>query len=272
MRIAVLVKQVPETDSVRVEVETGTIIREGVPSILNPFCEYALDEALRLRGAMKEKVEIVAVSMGPPQARSALMRCLELGADRGFLLSDRGFAGSDCWATALALGTFIRKRLGGLDLILTGKQAIDGDTAQVPAEMAEILGIPQVTGGERVDVDGDHVMVTREIEEGVEMVRSPLPALISIGRGSNIRRFPSMKDLMDAREKSLRVITADDLELDTGDLGLMGSRTRVIRVFPPPAREGCRIEDGSDPEVAVDRILDFLEEKGIRTRGRERPC
>ena len=269
MKIVICVKHVPETNSVQVDPETGTLIREGVSSILNPFCEYALDEAVRI-GKKSGGAEIVAVTMGPPQARSALLRCLELGANSGVLLSDRSFAGSDCWATALALTIFIRREIGDFDLILTGKQAIDGDTAQVPAEMAEMLGIPQITGCSGVEIDGGSVLAIRELESGTELIRAKIPALISIGKGSNIRRLPSMADFLESRSREIRIIGADDLEMDVSRLGLLGSLTQVTRVFPPPVRERGKIVDGSDPEKAAERLLMFLDDLQIKiTRGED---
>ena len=146
MKIVVCVKQVPEVTNVQVDPVTGTLIREGVKSILNPFCEYALDHAVRIASA-NEDVEIIAITMGPPQARDVLLRSMELGADRGILVTDRKFAGADTWATSYTLATAIRTVVPDFDLILVGKQAIDGDTAQVGPEIAEILALPQITYG-----------------------------------------------------------------------------------------------------------------------------
>jgi electron transfer flavoprotein beta subunit len=264
MRFMVLVKQVPETDSVQVDPGTGTLKREGVPSILNPFCEYALDEAVRLRSNLQEDVEIVALTMGPPQASHALMRCLELGADRGILLCDRAFAGSDCWATALTIAGCIGRM--DVDLILAGRQAIDGDTAQVPVEIAEMLGLPQITGYHDIEMTDGTIVATRDTDSEKERVRVRIPALVSVGRGSNIRRIPSMRDFLDARQKELVVVGADDLDLDPVRTGLHGSMTQVTRVFPPIIREGGRRIDGSDPDRAAEVLLGFLEGRGLELR------
>ena len=259
-------KQVPEADSVKMNPDTGTIMREGVSSILNPFCEYAMDEACRIRDMMNEDVEIIAVSMGPPQARSALFRCLELGADGAILLSNRCFAGSDCWATAMVLERCIKNCIGGYDLILTGKQAIDGDTAQVPAELAERLGIPQITGCSRIDIVGNKLLATREIESGSQVVRVTRPALISIGRGSNLRRLPSMADFLSAMVKEIIELGARDLDLDEEEIGLRGSHTQVIKVFAPSRKKVGVIVDGTDPEKAALLLMKFLDEKGFEPR------
>ncbi|MHA1667014.1 MAG: electron transfer flavoprotein subunit beta/FixA family protein [Candidatus Heimdallarchaeaceae archaeon] len=259
MKIVVLVKQVPEADKVAVDPETGTLIREGVASILNPFCEYALDEAIKLKNTYPDlNIEVTAISMGPPQAKAALLRCLELGADKAYLLSDRKFAGSDCRATSIALKEGVVKLEPDFNLILTGKQAIDGDTAQVPAETAELLGIPQITYGLGIELENKKVKVKREMESGYQIVSARMPALVTISKGSNIRRIPSMKDLLDARNKPLKTITADDLGIDEETIGLSGSPTQVDRVFAPPEKTGGEIIDGLEATEAAKKLLDYL--------------
>jgi electron transfer flavoprotein beta subunit len=259
MKIVVLVKQVPEADKVAVDPETGTLIREGVASILNPYCEYALDEAVKLKKSYTEKdIEVVAISMGPPQTKSALLRCLELGADKAYLLSDRKFAGSDVWATSTALKEGVSKLEPDFDLILTGKQAIDGDTAQVPAETAEQLGIPQITYGIEVKIDNKRIEVKRETDEGYQILSTRLPALVTMSKGSNIRRIPSMKQVLDARKKPLDIVSADDLGLDENKVGLKASPTQVSKVFAPPTKIGGDVIDGSDPKIAAQKLLEYL--------------
>jgi electron transfer flavoprotein beta subunit len=265
MKIAVTIKQVPEADKVAVDPEDGTLIREGVESILNPFCEYALDMAVKIRDDNPDlDIEIIAISMGPPQARMALLRCLELGADKAFLLSDRKFAGSDVWATSLTLKEGILKSIPDFDLILSGKQAIDGDTAQVPAELAENLGIPQIFYGTEVEIKKRNIFVKKETEDGFQIIETKMPALVSISKGpSHIRRLPSMKDIITARNKPLKIITADDLDVKEEKLGLNGSYTQVIDIFAPPTKEKGRVIDGSDPEKAVKEMLKFLRERKL---------
>jgi electron transfer flavoprotein beta subunit len=263
MNIVVCVKQVPEITTVRVNPETGTLIREGVASILNPFCEYALDHAVRLKAADPE-TEIVAVSMGPPQARSALMRCLELGADRAVLVSDRRFAGADTWATALTLAAVVRKAVPDADLILVGKQAIDGDTAQVGPELAEILGIPQIMYGVEMAFTPNlrRIRVKREAESGYEVLEARLPALVSASKGEALRRMPSLADVLSARSKELRTVTAADLDLSENELGLAGSYTQVVKVFPPAPKQGGRKVEGLEPPAAANEIAAFLRSEG----------
>jgi len=260
VKILVTIKQVPEADKVAVNPETGTLIREGVGSILNPFCEYALDMAVKIKDDNPDiDVEIIAISMGPPQAKMALLRCLELGADRAFLLSDRAFAGSDVWATALTLKEGIRKIVSDFDLILCGKQAIDGDTAQVPAELAENLGIPQIFYGIDVKVDKNKIQVKKETENGFQIIETRLPALVTISKGpSNIRRLSSMKNIIQARRKPLEVINADKLDIEKEKLGLNGSYTQVINIFAPPSKETGEIIDGTDPVKAAEKMMSFL--------------
>ena len=264
MKIVILAKQVPEADKIAVDPNTGTLIREGVTSILNPYCEYALDQAAKLKQDNPDKeIEITAISMGPPQAKMALLRCLELGADKGYLLSDRKFAGSDVWATSSALKEGISKLVPDFDLILTGKQAIDGDTAQVPAETAEQLGIPQITYAVDVKINNKRVEVKREVETGYQILSARMPALVTMSKGSNIRRIPSMMAILEARKKPLEMFNADDLNIDEKKIGLNASPTQVNKIFAPPAKAGGELIDGSDPKVAAKKLLEYLKMNGF---------
>jgi electron transfer flavoprotein alpha/beta subunit len=224
MKIVVCVKQVPEITDVKVDPETGTLIREGITSILNPFCEYALDHAVHLKSESPD-IEIVAITMGPPQAN--------------------------------------RSAVPDFSLIMMGKQAIDGDTAQVAPEVAEILNLPQITYGVEVHwtPGKKRIRVKRETERGYEVLEARLPALVSAGKGDPIRRVPSFQDVLDARLKQLSVITAADLDLDETELGLKGSYTQVVKVFPPRQKQGGLKLEGIDPEVAARKIAAFLREE-----------
>jgi electron transfer flavoprotein beta subunit len=252
MKIVVCVKQVPEITDVKVNPETGTLVREGVTSILNPFCEYALDHAAQLKSTHQE-TEIIAITMGPPQAKSALFRCLELGADRAVLVSDRKFAGADTWATALTLSAAIKVCVPDFNLILMGKQAIDGDTAQVGPEVAEILNLPQIMYGAEMHLTTNkkRVRIKQETENGYEILEARLPAVVST----------SFQDVLTARTKELRVIAAEDLALDEAELGLIGSYTQVVKVFPPAQKTGGTILEDLEPEVAARKIAAYLREE-----------
>jgi electron transfer flavoprotein alpha/beta subunit len=259
LRIAVCIKQVPETTEVRMDPEKGTLLREGVESIVNPFDTYALEEAVRIKEELGG--EVVVVSMGPPQAESALRECVSVGADEAVLVSDRAFAGSDTWATSLTLAAALKKV--GFDLIICGKQAIDGDTAQVGPGMAVHLDLPQATYVRKVrEVTAEKIVVERLLEEGVEVMELPLPALLSVVKEINEPRLPSLKGKMRARKAEIKKITAADLDLPPGDLGLDGSPTRVARIFAPPPREGGKIFEG-EPEDSTSGLLQALEKGGL---------
>jgi electron transfer flavoprotein alpha/beta subunit len=264
MKILVCVKQVPEITDVMINPETGTLMREGVSSILNPFCEYAMEAALGLKRRHRN-TELVAISMGPPQAGSALMRCLEMGADRAALLSDAQFAGSDTWATALTLAEAIKRAEGDFDLIVVGKQAIDGDTAQVGPELAEVLGLPGIMYAVGVELapERKRARVKREVENGYEIVEMRLPGLVSISKGPMIRSVSSFQEILDARKKELRVLSASDLELDQDKLGLPGSPTQVVEIFPPRVKGSGECIDGTDAEAATEKAIAFLRKRGF---------
>jgi electron transfer flavoprotein beta subunit len=262
MKIVVCVKQVPEVSNVQVDPLTGTLMRDGVKSILNPFCEYALDHAVRI-AKLTEHVHITAITMGPPQAKDVILRSIELGADEGVLITDRKFAGADSWATALTLAQAIRFTVPDFDLILMGKQAIDGDTAQVGPEVAEILGIPQITYAMAVYLSesGKRIRVKREIEQGYEVLETGFPAVVTVSKGEVVRRAPSFHDVLNARKKPIRIITAADLAISEDELGLKGSFTQVVKVFPPAEKKSGNIIQGQESAQAAQIIYEFLKEQ-----------
>jgi len=259
LKIMVCVKQVPEITEVKIDPVTHTLVREGVPSILNPFDEFAVEEALRIRE--KHGGEVTVVTMGPPQAREVLVKCLAMGADKAILLTDRAFAGADTWATAYTLCLLI-KRLE-FDIILCGKQAIDGDTAQVGPMLAENLGIPQMTFVKKVEVDAKtrRVVVERETEDGHEVLECRLPVLLTAIKGLNEPRLPSLMGMMGAGKKEIKTVTAADLGVDPAMVGLKGSYTQVIEVFAPEPRKKGTLVTETDPEKAATRILEFLQSR-----------
>ena len=234
MNIIVLVKQVPDTSEVKINRETNTLIRDGVPSIINPYDRYAIEEALRLREQHGGKV--TAVTMGPPQAADALKEAVSLGVDDVVLLSDRAFAGADTWATSYVLAKGIKK-IGDFDLVIAGKQAIDGDTAQVGPETADMLGIPFVAYIRKIEhVDGKKMVAERLMDEGYDVVETSLPALITVVKEINQPRLPSLKGKMKAKSLKVASLTAKDIGAEENQCGLKGSPTKVVRIFPPAPR------------------------------------
>jgi electron transfer flavoprotein beta subunit len=256
MHVVVLIKQVPDTTEVRIDRETNTLVREGVPSIINPFDVYAIEEGLRIRERAGGG-RVTVLSMGPPQVEDSLRDAVALGADEAILISDRAFAGSDTWSTSYTLAAAIRK-LPGYDVVLAGKQAIDGDTAQVGPGVAQFLGIPQVTYVRKIEIDGGSAVAERMMEDGYDVLRTPLPAVFTVVKEINEPRLPSLKGKMRAKKAEVPVWGPSDLDVDHAELGLDGSPTRVIRVFAPEAREGGRIFEGGVDEVVESLAREIL--------------
>lgn len=248
MNIIICIKQVPETTEVRINPETNTLIREGVKSIINPFDMYAIEEGVRLKEKFGGKV--TAVTMGPPQADAALKEAISLGVDEGILISDRAFAGSDTWATSYTLSEAIKK-IGSFDLIICGKQASDGDTAQVGPGISSHLDIPQVTYVKKIEgINKKFMCVERMMEEGFEIIEAPLPALITVVKEINEPRLPSLKGMMRAKQAKITVWTQKELNLDSQKIGLCGSPTQVVKIFTPPQRAGGEMLAGEPQEIA----------------------
>ncbi|MHA1864076.1 MAG: electron transfer flavoprotein subunit beta/FixA family protein [Candidatus Thorarchaeota archaeon] len=260
MKIVVPVKQVPEVSEVRMNEETGTLIRDGVPSILNPFDELAVEAAIQLKEAHGGEVTII--TMGPPQAKDALLKALAMGGDKAVHLTDRAFAGADTWATSLTLAEQIRKM--EFDLVICGKQAIDGDTAQVGPELAELLSIPQICYVRKIEIseDGKHVIAHRETDEGYEVVKAKLPVLLTATKGLNEPRLPNIMGIMKAKQKPFEEVNIETLGTDPELLGLNGSPTQVRKIFPPEKKEGGIMVDAEDPAAAVKQLVEFLTKKG----------
>jgi len=259
MKIVVCIKQVPETQDVRLDPVTHTLKREGIKSIINPFDLYALEEGLRVKDAQGGTVTVL--TMGPPQAEEALREALGFGADGAVLLSDRAFAGADTWATALTLAKAIEK-LGGADLIFTGKQAIDGDTAQVGPMLAAILNIPFASWARKVSFNAhDKVEVERLLDHGYDAVEVELPALITVVKEINEPRVPSFKAKLRAKKEPIPVWGLADLGLNPEEVGLAGSFTQVVKVFPPPAMGTSETWEGSAPDLAA-RLWQRLQQLG----------
>ncbi|MHB1453336.1 MAG: electron transfer flavoprotein subunit beta/FixA family protein [Saccharofermentanales bacterium] len=256
MNIIICVKQVPATTEVKMNKETNTIIREGVESVMNPFDTYAVEEGLRIKDETSGRVTVI--SMGIPSVAEMLRETVALGVDECVLLSDRAFAGSDSLATSYALSKGIRK-IGNYDLIICGKQATDGDTAQVGPSLAENLGIPHTTYVRKIYEIGNGVIKCQRLtDEGYDDIELTLPAVITVVKEINEPRLPSIKGMMRAKKAVVTVWNAGDVDADIGKCGLKGSPTQVIRTFVPVHEVKSELFDGNPQEQArklADKLL-----------------
>ena len=261
MKIVVCIKQVPDTAEVKLDPKTNTLIRDGVPSIINHDDKAGLETAMRLRDQVGGTVTVVC--MGPPQADVALREALAMGCDEAVLVSGREFGGSDTYATATILGAALRKI--GYDLIITGRQAIDGDTAQVGPQIAEQLGIPQVSYAEEVQIQGDHVIVKRQFEDQYHVLKVQLPCLITALSELAEPRYMSVGGIVDAYEREVRVLGFDDLKdgLNPAWIGLSGSPTNVRQSFTKQPKTGGEILSGLSADEAVEAIMAKLVQRHI---------
>jgi len=260
MNILVCVKQVPDSKNVKIDPETNTLVREGVESIINPFDLYAVEAALSLKDEHGGKV--TAVTMGPPQAEAVLREAVSYGVDEVALLSDRAFAGADTWATTATLAQAAQK-LGPFDLIICGKQAIDGDTAQVGPGLAERLGLPYVSFTRRLaGLEGNQMTVERLMDDGHDVLRFNLPALITVVKEIGEIRVPSFKGKVRAKKIEVPVFDAAGIGAQVEDCGLAGSATRVVKIFAPKPRENREKWEGKAEELA-ERVLGRLAEDKI---------
>jgi electron transfer flavoprotein beta subunit len=255
MNVVVCIKQVPGTTEVGIDPKTNTLVREGVKSILNPFDAYALEEGVRIKEQHGGKV--TAISMGPPQAEEALRDAIAAGADEAILLSDGAFAGSDTLATSYVLAKACAK-IADYDLIICGRQTIDGDTGQVGPELAENLGIPFVAYVSKIEEIKDGCMrVRRMIEEGYEVIEMSLPGVITVVKEINVPRLPSLRGMAKARSAEIPIWTAQGLGVPLEKVGLLGSPTRVVRIFRPQRTRRGELLQGS-LEQQVEELVDRL--------------
>jgi electron transfer flavoprotein beta subunit len=279
MKIIVCIKQVPDTTNVRINPETNTLVRDGVLSIINPFDVYAIEEAVRIKE--KHGGTVTVITMGPPQAVEALREAISLGADNAFLVSDRAFAGADTLATGYALACAVRtlggeaaKRAGGdparagsiADIILMGRQAIDGDTGQVGPGVAENLDVPHITDIRKIEeIKDGRIVVERLLEEGYARIAAHLPVVLTVVKEINVPRLPSLKGKMAARKAEVPVLKATDIGADMERLGLNGSPTQVMKIFTPPKPSGGKRFTG-EPAQTVGAFLAELTAAGITIR------
>jgi electron transfer flavoprotein beta subunit len=266
--IIVAVKQVPDTNQVKIDPETGTLIREGVPFIVNPFDTHALEAGLQLKDRFGG--EVIAISMGPPNTMMTLRKCLALGADQAILVSDRMFGGADTLATSYVLTEAIKRierENGRVDLVICGKQTIDGDTAQVGPGLATRLGFAQLTLVDQIidfSPEGRTITVRRKLEGRKEVVQTQLPALLTMVREGNKPRYPTVPARLGAEEAEVQVWNNDLLKLAPELIGLRGSPTNVKRIFAPERKMGEILGDGErDPEGAVQLLVQRLVERDL---------
>ncbi|MDR1835696.1 MAG: electron transfer flavoprotein subunit beta/FixA family protein [Fusobacteriaceae bacterium] len=262
MNIIVCIKQVPNTNEVKINQETGTLIRDGVPSIINPDDKNAIEAALQLREINGGKVTVI--SMGPPQAKEALKEAYAMGADEVYLVSDKAFGGSDTWATATVLAAVIKK-IGNYDIIFCGRQAIDGDTAQVGPEIAEFLDIPQVTYAKYIEDKGKNFVITRKTEGADYIIETSKPVLITAIQDLNKPRYPQVKRIFEvyASNDIVKTWTSEDIPVDLTQIGLKGSPTNVYSSFVPTKEKHSEIIDGTDKNEKAEKLLDKLKAAGV---------
>lgn len=260
MKIIVCIKQVPDTTEVKLDPKTGRLIRDGVPSIINPDDKNALEEALRIKDSNPDTT-VTVVSMGPPQADVAMREALAMGADEAILISGREFGGSDTWATSYIIATALKK-IGDFDIILCGRQAIDGDTAQVGPQIAEQLGIPQITYVQDLKIEGRKVVCQRQLEDGYCVVEAEMPVLLTAIKELNTPRYMTPKGIYDAYKKTVQVWGFADVPVDEAKIGLKGSPTNVNRTFSPAPKGQGEMLEGADRNT-VKTLVDKLVEKHL---------
>lgn len=255
MNIIVCIKQVPETTEVEFDSETGTLKREGISAIVNPFDEFAVEEGLRLKERFGGTVKVL--TMGPPQAESALRDTIAMGCDEAWIATDRAFAGADTWATSYTLGLCIEK-LMPYDIVICGFKTTDGDTGQVGPELGHQLGLPHICYVNKIlDISEGKVKLTRMLDDGIETLEAPLPLVITVTKEINQPRLATLRGRLKAKKAEIKKLTSKELAVDPSDLGLDGSPTRVVKIFTPTLPAGGEIFDGTPDELA-DRILEKL--------------
>ena len=261
MNIYVLAKQVPDTNEVKIDPATGTLIREGVPSILNPDDANALEEALDLKDKYPGTT-VSVISMGPPQAMYMLRECLAMGADGAYLLSSRTFSGADTCATSTTLAAGVNK-IGEYDIIFAGRQAIDGDTAQVGPQTAQRLGIPSVTYVRKIrEIKEKTIIVERALEDGFEVIEIQKPCVLTAIKELNKPRYMTVAQIEEAYKKEIVVWDENALNVSPDDVGLKASPTQVFRSFTPPPKGAGEMLSGTVPEMAA-ALIEKLTEKHV---------
>lgn len=267
MRIIIPIKQVPETNAVKMDEETGTMVRDGVQAIVNPLDLYAIELAIQLRESSDDPdSEVIAITMGPPNAQVALREAISMGVDSAVLISDRAFAGADTWATSYVLAAAIQK-LPPADLILCGERATDGDTGQVGPGIAAFMDLPVATYVGRFDsIQKNACRVHRLVETGYEVLDVQMPAVITVVKEVADPRLPTLRGKQKSRKTDIPILTAEDLDVDPSKLGLNGSPTRVVKISRPKVARTCEklpATDEASINTAADRIVDFLKQRDL---------
>jgi len=261
LKIVVTVKLVPDTNAdKRIDPATKRLVRTGVDIVLNPFDEYAIEAALQLRDKLADGSTVTIFSMTPESGREIVRKALAMGADDAVMLSDPGLAGSDLWATAYAIAHGIKR--GGFDLVLTGTQSTDAISGDLPGMLAEYLGVPALTYARELAIDGGRLRVKRETETGYQVVSAPLPALASVTKSANEPRYPSLKGIMGAKKKDITMLALADLGL-TKAVGNDGSRTEVLELALPAAREKGRTVTAAGGAEGAHAIVEFLQSRKL---------
>lgn len=260
MNVIVCLKSVPEVASVKIDPATGDLVMPGIKNVINTFDSYALEEGVRTKEKFGGKVTVI--SMGPPQVADTLKETVSLGADEAILLSDNAFAGADTWATAYTLAAAINK-LGQYDIVICGRQTVDGNTGQVGPQLAEMLGLPVITNVSKIEEIAEGQLRTRRmIDEGQAVVQAPLPAVITVTKEINVPRLPSLRSIMRSKNAVIPVWDLKELGIDPGRVGLPGSFTQVIKVFYPERTRQSTIFQG-ELENQIDSLVDKLKSSGL---------
>ncbi len=259
MNIIVCIKQVPDTNQMKFDKETYSLVREGVPFIINPFDENAIEAGLQIKEEHGGSVTVI--TMGPMQAKDSLRHAIAMGADQAILLSDRRFALADTLATSYTLATAIKK-IGNFHIILFGKQSIDSDTAQVGPSVAEFLNIPQITYARKIKIENNTVIAERAIDDYIEVMQSSIPVAITVVREINKPRHPSLKGVLRAKKIDIPVWTPEDIDADPARIGKSGSATVVTGTFTPSLRGKNEIISGTPEEIA-EKLFEKLRESNI---------
>jgi len=264
VQIIVPIKQVPETNAVKMDEETGTMVRDGVEAIINPLDLYAIESAIQLRE--EHGGEVIAISMGPPKAETALSEAIAMGCDRGILVSDKAFGGADTWATAYVLSEAIKKT-GHFDIIICGERATDGDTGQVGPGIAAFLDLPVATYVSKIKkVDGQSCVVYRLVEEGYEILDMQLPGVLTVVKEVADPRLPTLRGKQKAKKTEIPALKSGDLNVEDDKIGLNGSPTRVVKIFKPKVTRQCKKRVAMDEQSlssAADELVQFLNEKDL---------